>query len=123
LSIEFLVAVVIGGAATVFGPLVGAWILVFTQNFIGSTLPRWSEQGFFEHLFGNRVSKRVLVNPAAAPAVFGILLILFVYVLPDGLVGGAKRFARRFGANASKTPPTPTPLDTSPRPPVTPVEA
>ena len=34
LSIEFLVAVVIGGTATVVGPLLGAWLVVFLQHWI-----------------------------------------------------------------------------------------
>ncbi len=34
LSIEFLVALVIGGAATVFGPMLGAFIVVFFRDFI-----------------------------------------------------------------------------------------
>jgi branched-chain amino acid transport system permease protein len=88
LSIEFLVAVVIGGTATVFGPLLGAWLVVFAQNAISNSIPdKVGSTGFIG---------RTLTNPAAAPAVFGIALILFVYVLPDGLVGGSRRLWARF---------------------------
>jgi len=69
ISIEFLVAVVIGGTATLLGPLVGAWVFVFLQD--------WTQTAFD--------------NEVASPAIFGIALILLMYVLPDGLVGGAKR--------------------------------
>ncbi|MDQ1535410.1 MAG: branched-chain amino acid transport system permease protein, partial [Actinomycetota bacterium] len=86
LSIEFLVAVVIGGTATVIGPLVGGALVVFVQHWISTTLP--------DHVSSNGVVGRVLTNRASSPAIFGILLILFVFVLPDGLVGGARRLWR-----------------------------
>jgi branched-chain amino acid transport system permease protein len=69
ISIEFLVAVVIGGTATLLGPIVGAWVFVYLQD--------WTQ---------NISDKEVL-----SPAIFGIALILLMYVLPDGLVGGARR--------------------------------
>jgi branched-chain amino acid transport system permease protein len=83
LSIEFLVAVVIGGTATLLGPLVGGALVVFVQHWISSTLPK--------HVSSTGLVGRVLSNPASSPAIFGILLILFVFALPDGLVGGARR--------------------------------
>jgi len=83
LSIEFLVAVVIGGTATVIGPLLGGALVVFVQNAISNTLPK--------HVASTGVVGRVLANPAASPAIFGILLILFVFVLPDGMAGGGRR--------------------------------
>ncbi len=86
LSIEFLVAVVIGGTATVVGPLIGAWLVVFVQSWIGNLPDNLSMSG--------RLG-RIVTNPAAAPAIFGIALILFVFVLPDGVVGGGRRLVQR----------------------------
>ena len=83
LSIEFLVAVVIGGTATVVGPLVGGALVVFVQHWISTTLPK--------HVSETGTVGRVIANPASSPAIFGILLILFVFVMPDGLAGGARR--------------------------------
>ena len=83
LSIEFLVAVVLGGTATVVGPLLGAWLVVMLQHWIADDLPN--------HVGSLGPLKRWLADPAASPAIFGILLIVFVFVLPDGLVGGARR--------------------------------
>jgi branched-chain amino acid transport system permease protein len=73
-SIEFLVAVVIGGAATVLGPVVGAFMLV---------LVRRNTRDLIE-------GKEVL-----APAIFGGALIVIVFVLPQGVVGGLHRLLAR----------------------------
>lgn len=84
-SIEFLIAVVIGGAATLVGPVLGAAFLVF-------------------------VRKRFEGTEALAPALLGGALMVAVYVLPDGLVGGYRRYSAKFRARrASGAPPAPPP--------------
>ena len=70
LSIEFLVAVVIGGTATVLGPIIGGFAVVYIQ--------KWATDAFPS-------------KPVVAPATFGIMLIVLMYVLPDGVVGGLRR--------------------------------
>jgi branched-chain amino acid transport system permease protein len=67
-SIEFLIAVVIGGAATIAGPLLGAMLLV-------------------------AIRRRTEGTEAMAPALLGGALIVVVYVLPDGIVGGLRRLS------------------------------
>jgi hypothetical protein len=37
-----------------------------------------------------------------SPALFGIALILMMYVLPDGIVGGLKRLSHRFRRGSGK---------------------
>ncbi len=91
-SIEFLIAVVIGGAATITGPFLGAAFLVF-------------------------IRKRFEDTEALAPALLGGSLMLVIYVLPDGLVGGYRRLATK--VRASHTP-SPDPTD-PPAPPPDPV--
>ena len=86
-SIEFLVAVVIGGAATILGPAVGALLLV---------LLRRNTEDLIE-------GKEIL-----APAIFGGALILIVYVLPEGVVGGLRRLTARFVRRGPPPPPPST---------------
>jgi len=95
LSIEFLVAVVIGGAATVIGPMLGGFIVVLLRDRIDNT-NRLSD------LFSDPNRAKLL-----SPAIFGIALIILMYVLPDGIVGGARRGIRRL---TRRQPPPPTPL-------------
>jgi len=73
-SIIFLVAVVIGGTATTLGPVVGGFVVVLLQD---------------------RTTELIKDKPTLSPALFGIALILLMYVLPDGLVGGFGRMVTR----------------------------
>lgn len=93
-SIEFLVAMTIGGAATILGPAVGALVLV---------LLRRNTQDLIE-------GKEVL-----APALFGASLIFIVFVLPEGLVGGVRRMIASIGrrSSAAGRPPIHPPSDDS----------
>ena len=92
LSIEFLVAVVIGGTATVLGPIIGGFAVVYIQ--------KWATDAFPS-------------KPVVAPATFGIMLILLMYVLPDGVVGGIRRlrtFASRTLRSRRRSTTRPAPL-------------
>jgi len=94
-SIQFLVAMVIGGAATIMGPAVGALVLVFLQR---------------------NTMDLISGKPILAPAVYGGALIAIVFVLPDGVVGGVNRLLAALGrrSSAKGRPPThPIPDDSS----------
>jgi len=67
LSITILVAVVVGGAATIVGPLVGAFFV--------EMLPTWLPSD----------------TPQASPVLFGLSLVLLMRVAPGGVVGLARR--------------------------------
>jgi len=67
LSIQFLAALVVGGLATISGPLFGAMFLVFIPN----------------------VSQDI--SDAAPGLAFGALLILAMYVAPGGIAGLLQR--------------------------------
>jgi branched-chain amino acid transport system permease protein len=84
-SIEFLVAVVIGGAATIMGPAVGALLLVALRR---------NTEDLIE-------GKEIL-----APAIFGGALILIVYVMPEGVVGLLRRLTARFVRRGAPPPPS-----------------
>jgi branched-chain amino acid transport system permease protein len=92
-SIEFLVAMVIGGAATILGPAVGALVVVLLRRYI------------MDHSEGKEI---------LSPALFGAGLIVIVFVLPDGLVGGVRRLLAAVGRLSSakgRPPTTPIPDD------------
>ena len=91
-SIEFLVAMTIGGAATILGPAVGALVLVMLRR---------NTQDLIE-------GKEIL-----APALFGASLIFIVFVLPEGLVGGVRRLLAALGRRSSAGRPTRLPSDDS----------
>jgi branched-chain amino acid transport system permease protein len=67
LSISFLVGIVVGGLASISGAIYGA---IFIQ--------------FVPHLAEN-------ISKAAPSAIFGLLLIAFVYTLPFGIAGSIKK--------------------------------
>jgi branched-chain amino acid transport system permease protein len=76
-SIEFLAALVIGGAATIIGPVLGSLFIVF--------VPELSSD----------------VNAELSRVIFGGVLIILMLVLPGGFLGGLRRLEsaglRRFG--------------------------
>jgi branched-chain amino acid transport system permease protein len=73
LSITFLVGVVVGGLASITGALFGALFIQF--------VPNWAQD----------------ISKAAPWAIYGILLIGFMYAAPRGIVGGLRLAAARWG--------------------------
>jgi len=72
LSITLLIGAVLGGMMTFWGALVGAIVIEF--------LPLVAQQ----------------INAGAPSVVYGVTLILMMLFVPDGIVGGLQRLARRF---------------------------
>jgi branched-chain amino acid transport system permease protein len=84
-SITFYIwtALLLGGAATVFGPLVGSIIFWVIQAFIGLLMPALASEGL---LFG-------LSSIQAAQIKFilvGLALVLIVVFRPQGIFGNKK---------------------------------
>jgi branched-chain amino acid transport system permease protein len=77
-SIEFITGLVIGGSATQLGPVIGAFAIVylpyFTANLGGQSLSRGQLSG----------------------VLFGAILIAIVFLMPEGLAGGAGRLGAKF---------------------------
>jgi branched-chain amino acid transport system permease protein len=77
LSITLLTAIVVGGVATTVGPLVGAIVVVYVNEFFSSTY------------FGLKMPG--VDHPDIVPVLFGVTLIVLMRFAPDGIVGMAKR--------------------------------
>lgn len=88
LSITLLVAVVVGGAATIAGPAIGAYLVVF--------IPIWlTDAG---------------ANPQLSPVLFGGLLIVLMILAPGGILGLARQVISwvRLRARRGGDPPPPS---------------
>jgi branched-chain amino acid transport system permease protein len=85
LSILLLASVVIGGLSSLSGVIVGALVLEF--------LPIWAQDPpLVEASFAKQ----------AAPVVFGVVLMLIVYLMPGGAASLLRRLARPVTAFASR---------------------
>jgi branched-chain amino acid transport system permease protein len=71
LSIRFLVGIVIGGATSIFGVFFGAAFIEFVPNIAGD------------------------YSTAAPGALYGIVLIIFVYLMPTGVAGLIRQLTAR----------------------------
>jgi len=74
-SVEILLSPIIGGAGTVFGPLVGSSILEFLSELTRNLLGGYSGVNLI---------------------VYGIVLIIVVVFLPQGILGGLKNAYRKY---------------------------
>ncbi|MCU0559205.1 MAG: branched-chain amino acid ABC transporter permease [Desulfobacterales bacterium] len=82
LSLEILIMCLLGGWFTFFGPVVGAAIMVTLRTFVGSVTEYWT-------------------------MVLGIVLILLIFFLPEGIMGinfrnWSRRRSRRAAARAAE---------------------
>jgi branched-chain amino acid transport system permease protein len=74
-SVEMLLVSMIGGAGTVYGPLIGALLLAGISDVT-----------------------RVLTNiPGLSLVLYGALLVIIIAFLPNGLIDLIRRLARRTG--------------------------
>jgi branched-chain amino acid transport system permease protein len=85
-SIVFLVIMVIGGAASLLGPIVGAFVYYRFDEFTRALPEKSYLPGFVHDFLDGR--------PNLATIVFAALLIALMFVAPLGIVGLAKRIGR-----------------------------
>ena len=82
LSITLLVGVVVGGLATIHGAIFGALFIQF--------VPHWAED----------------ISKSAPWAIYGVFLILLMYVMPTGAAGLIDRVLARFKGSAPAANPS-----------------
>ena len=87
-AIIFLVIMVIGGTASLLGPIVGAFVYYRVEEYTRDLPNKTYLPDFVKDFLEGR--------PNLATVVFATLLILLMFVAPFGIVGLAKRMARRF---------------------------
>ena len=85
-SITFVVIMVIGGGATLWGPLIGGILYVFVEN----RTREWGagSEGLVGVLFG-------WLKSSPATFILAVLLLVFMFVAPFGVIGLLKRLAAR----------------------------
>ena len=104
-SIIFLIIMVIGGAASLMGPIVGAFVYYRFDEFTRA-LP---DKSYLPEAAQDFLQGR----PNLATIVFAALLIILMFVAPFGIVGLAKRLGRKLVLVVPR-PPTaknPVPVD------------
>jgi branched-chain amino acid transport system permease protein len=78
LSLFFVVGIVVGGIASIFGTVFGAIFIEFVPNLASA------------------------ISDAAPTAIYGLVLIGFMYVMPEGVAGLLRTLARRYAARAGR---------------------
>jgi branched-chain amino acid transport system permease protein len=79
-SAEVLLMVISGGTATVFGPIAGAAIVIIMKNIVSAYIERWN-------------------------LVLGLIFVLIVSFMPEGLIPGTLRIIRNAFRPAKPEPP------------------
>ncbi len=92
-SVMAILVAIVGGVGTIYGPTVGAFIMVAFQEFF-----RTGFFGLFEYLGDKMGSTAVSVVGDAVKQAhvlgFGILVIVVILYLPNGVVGDWKKIKR-----------------------------
>jgi branched-chain amino acid transport system permease protein len=69
-SAEGVLMTIVGGVGTLFGPAIGAVVVVFTRNIVSLYVSRW-------------------------PTIMGLIFVVTILLARDGLVGGGRRLLSR----------------------------
>jgi branched-chain amino acid transport system permease protein len=86
-SAEVLLMVISGGTATLLGPIAGAAIVVIMKNVVSAYIVRWN-------------------------LVLGVIFVLIITFMPEGLVPGATRLCRKYWNAWRGRKPEPEPVQT-----------
>ena len=101
-SVMAILVAIVGGVGTIYGPTVGAFIMVAFQEFF-----RTGFFGLFEYLGDKTGSTAVSALGDAVKQAhvlgFGILVIIVIMYLPNGVVGDWRKIKRNvFRINPAK---------------------
>ncbi len=96
-SIKYILALILGGVATLTGPIAGAFAYFFADDYLKEHAPHWA---WLPGKFGD--------GPIAS-FLLGVLVIAFVFVAPQGLVG----LFRKIGRKIAVIVPEPVRFDTT----------
>ncbi len=88
LAILLIVGLVVGGVGTISGAVPGALLIVFVPYYASEYTS--ADAGFTLPFLGDRPGAS-----AISGVVFGLVLIVFVFVLPGGVVDGLRRLRAR----------------------------
>lgn len=91
LSITLIIGLVMGGGATIAGAVPGAVMVVVVQYMLEQLTDSENLGPISMKWLATRQGKGGIVSIA-----FGILLLLFVFVMPGGLIDGLRRLRARF---------------------------
>ena len=82
-SIKYILALILGGVATLTGPIVGAFAYFFADDYLKQHAPTW---GWLPGKFGD--------GPIAS-FLLGVLVMASVFIAPQGLVGLFRKIGRK----------------------------
>jgi branched-chain amino acid transport system permease protein len=88
-SITFLIVMVVGGAGSLWGPIIGSVLFVFITERTGD----WSDPDAIPGLIRPLFSWS---STSPGSGIFAIILIVLMFVAPFGIVGMWRRFQARF---------------------------
>lgn len=88
-SITFLIVMVVGGAGSLWGPIIGSVLFVFITERTGE----WSDPDAIPGVLRPFFSWS---NTPPGTGIFAVILIVLMFVAPFGIVGMWRRFQARF---------------------------
>lgn len=87
-AITFLIVMVVGGAGSLWGPIIGAGVYVYVTDITGGWASDDAIPGVLRPFFG-------WAKIPPSDGIFAILLIVLMFVAPRGLVGLWKQYSPR----------------------------
>jgi len=101
ISIMAILVGIVGGVGTIYGPVVGAFIMVAVHEFF-----RTGFFGFFKWLAvltdSSLIEQAAKYISHAHVLGFGILVVLVILVLPNGIVGDWDKIVSRFSISPKR---------------------